>query len=67
MKPQAQRCQASETQSVQTARGHLEPKLLVAAGPFKSCNPGVNTMPGAPDREGKGRLEFLRLKGLFEP
>lgn len=44
----------------------------MAAEPFESCSPGVNTTPGAPDSEGKGtealiiRLEFLRLKQLCD-
>ena len=66
LKPQPQMCRASKAQSVKTAWGHLEPKLLVAAGLFESWGPGVSTMPGAPDTEGKGTEPFHNKAGVLE-
>lgn len=66
LKPQTQRCQASEAQSVKTAWGHLEPKLLVASGLFESQSPGVTTAPGAPHPEGKGTEPYPNKARVLE-
>lgn len=38
----------------------------MAAEPFESCSPGVNTTPGAPDSEGKGTEAPCNKAGVLE-
>lgn len=38
----------------------------MAAGPFESWRPGVNTTPGAPDPEGKGTEPQHNKAGVLE-
>lgn len=38
----------------------------MAAGPFESWSPGVNTTPGAPDPEGKGTEPHPNKAGVLQ-